>query len=302
MRRRRLVWIVVMVSGLVGLGGCGGQGSQGAGSDDRERLQEQARQALARYDQALLDAGGPPRFTPVGELTGQLGDWEMTNGDNKAALMSGRVIAATALPAAPQPNGDVVWAAGTTRAFPLISAEEALRQLVAAGVGECGGCAPLQVTGARLSTVEMNTTRGPATVPAWEFTLTGTTVRITRVAVAESATVRVTPPSWDPYHPPAGLAIESATTNSAGRRLTVTFTGSPGPASQPCGADYRAEAVESANAVVVIVVEERHAGGEGACPAIGAIRTATVDLAQPLADRAVLEVQQGLPVPVTITP
>jgi hypothetical protein len=37
------------------------------------------------------------------------------------------------------------------------------------------------------------------------------------------------------------------------------------------------------------------------CPAIGAERKATVNLAQPLGERAVLEVRQGLPVPVTIT-
>ncbi|GAA2643859.1 hypothetical protein GCM10010399_92280 [Dactylosporangium fulvum] len=43
---------------------------------------------------------------------------------------------------------------------------------------------PLQVTGARLSTARIQTTRGPATVPAWEYTLQGTAVRLTRVAVA----------------------------------------------------------------------------------------------------------------------
>jgi hypothetical protein len=34
---------------------------------------------------------------------------------------------------------------------------------------------------------------------------------------------------------------------------------------------------------------------------LGARRTTTVGLAQPLGERAVLEVQQGMPVPVTIT-
>lgn len=297
-RRGWLMWIVVVVVAV--LGACGSVGN-GGGSEDVDRLHEQARQALARYDQALHDAGGAPAFAPVGELTDQLGNWEVANGDNnKAALMSGRVLATMALPAAPQPTGEVVWASGTTRAYPLISAEEALRQLVKAGSGDCGGCEPLQITGARLSTVQIQTIRGPATAPAWEFTLKGTAVRITRVAVDGSAIVKVTPPSWDPYNPPGGLAIESATTTATGTRLTVTFTGSPGPASQPCGADYTGVAVESANAVVVIVLEHRHPG-YGACTAIGAVRTATVDLAQPLGDRAVLEVQQGFPVPVTIT-
>jgi hypothetical protein len=302
-RRRWLVWMVAVAA----LGGCGsggtgpGDGSVGTPSDNLGRLHEQAQAALARYDQALLDAGGSPAFIPVGDLTRQVGDWETTNFANKDALQSGRVLATTALPAAPQPTGEVAWANGATHAYPLISAEEALRQIVKAGSGDCGGCEPLQVIGAHLGTAQIQTIRGPAAAPAWEFTLKGTAVRITRVAVAGSAMVTVTPPPWDSVHPPQGLAIQSATATAlAGTRLTVTFIGSPGSATQPCGADYTAEAVESSNAVVVIVVEHRHPG-RGACTAIGAIRTAVADLAQPLGDRAVLEVQQGLPVPVTIT-
>jgi hypothetical protein len=38
------------------------------------------------------------------------------------------------------------------------------------------------------------------------------------------------------------------------------------------------------------------------CTSVGARRTAEVELAAPLGDRAVLEVVQGLPVPVRLTP
>ncbi|PSK66400.1 hypothetical protein B0E53_01649 [Micromonospora sp. MH33] len=51
--------------------------------------------------------------------------------------------------------------------------------------------------------------------------------------------------------------------------------------------------------MVVIVITHPHAGDE-ACAALGALRTAEVELAQPLGERAVLEVRQGLPVPATI--
>jgi len=294
-RRPWMLWITA----LAVLGGCGsgGNGPGGAGLDG---LHQQARDALARYDKAVLDAGGSQTFVPVGDLTGQIGDWESTNGNNKRALLSGRVLAAGALPATPRPTGKVIWENGATQTILLISADEALKQLTAAGAGDCPECVPLEVAGARLTTAQIQTTRGPATAPAWEYTLKGTAVRVTRPAVASSATVKVTPPSWDPEHAPGGLAIESATTTTTSRQLTVAFTGAPGPGSQPCGADYSAEVVESAYAVVVIVVERPHAAGE-ACTAIGARRTTIVDLAQPLGERAVLEVQQGLPVPVTIT-
>ena len=60
-----------------------------------------------------------------------------------------------------------------------------------------------------------------------------------------------------------------------------------------------AETVESDQAVVVIVIEQRHAENES-CGDVGARRSATVELARPFGERAVLEVQQGLPVTLTI--
>ena len=295
MARRLLLTVVIAV-----LAGCGSPSRNGPGQEGGDRLRKQAQDALTRYDQAVRDAGGQQRFVPVGDLTGQVGEWEPTNFDYKQALMSGRIVAAGPMPAPSPPTGTVVWSGGAKLTVPLITADEALRQLAASGSGDCSNCVPLEATGARLTTAEIQTSRGPATVPAWEYTLKGTSARITRPAVATSATVKVTPPSWDPYNAPGGLAIQSATTTTTSTRLTVTFTGSPRPASVPCGIDYTGEAVESANAVVVIVISHPHALNE-TCDAVGAERTATVDLAQPLGDRAVLEVQQGTPVPVTIT-
>lgn len=265
-----------------------------------ERLRRQAQEALTRYEAAIREAGDAPRFVPIGGLTNQLGNWEVANGDNhKAALGAGQVVAGGPLPEAPRATGDIAWEGGERLSVPLLSANQALAQLRAAGAGDCADCTPLTVTGARLTTVRISTTRGWAAVPAWEYTVAGTSVRLTQVAVADSAIVTVTPPSWDPYNAPGGLAIESATTTRSGTQLTVTFTGAPGPASQPCGADYGAEVVESAHAIVVIVTEHRHAKDE-VCPAIGARREAVAQLAQPLGERAVLEVQQGMPVFVTI--
>jgi hypothetical protein len=110
-----------------------------------------------------------------------------------------------------------------------------------------------------------------------------------------SATVSPTPPPWNS---PAGMSIESAAGTRADTQLTVTFTGARGPATQPCGADYHAEPVESANAVVVIVIAQPHAANE-TCLMIGYARTATLNLAQPLGQRVVLEARQGQPVPLT---
>ena len=133
-----------------------------------------------------------------------------------------------------------------------------------------------------------------------EFTLQGTSVRVTYVAVSPAATAKVAP------HEGVGRQIDSATGTRSGRVLTVTFTGSPGPGSRPCGADYDAEAVESSLGVVVIVHEHRYVDPDPSaspiiCTSEGAFRMANVELAQPLGDRAVLDPKEGLPVPVTLT-
>ncbi len=96
------------------------------------------------------------------------------------------------------------------------------------------------------------------------------------------------------------LAIDSASGSVGGTELTVAFVGAPETGDKPCGEDHTAEAVESDVAVVVIVTRHPHVT-MGACSAVGARRTATATLAAPLGDRAVLDLQQGTPVPVVLT-
>jgi hypothetical protein len=264
------------------------------------RLHQQAQAALARWDGAVADAGGQSAFVQVGEPTGQVGDWEPEVGDNnKPALMAGLVEAAASLSAETPPDGELRWPDGTSETVRLISAKQALSRLKAEGNVSCPDCVPLRVTGARLTSRLVETSRGPVTAPVWEFTLQGTAVQVTLVAIAGS--VAVAPPTWNPNEPAVGISIDSATGSVGGRQLTVAFVGAPAPGDQGCGADYSAEAVESPTAVVVIVTEHPHNGLFVACTAVGAERTTTVDLAAPLGDRAVLEVQEGRPVAVLLT-
>ncbi len=291
--------IVAAVALAAGLSGCSLGGPFPLGDQGAARLHQQAQAALARWADAVAVSGRQQGFVLVGELTGQAGDWEMNVGDNnKSALMAGMVEATVALPAEVPPDGELRWPDGTAETVRLISAQEALSEVSGAGNGTCPDCAPLQITGARLTTGPVQTSRGPATAPVWEFIVQGTAVRVTRVAIA--APVTVVPPPWDPNDPPVGISIESATGTVGGRQLTVKFTGAPAPGDQPCGEDYTAEAVESSSAVVVIVTPHPHGFGE-ACTAVGAPRTAAVELAAPLGERALLEVREGLPVPVLLT-
>jgi len=254
--------------------------------------QERAQAVLQRWADAVAKAG-PNAFPVVGELTAQVGDWETeVGGNNKSALMSGVIDTATALDAAAPPAGTIRWPDGATQTAELISAVEALAAIRGESVQPCPECAPLHVTAARLTTGPVETARGTATAPIWELTIAGTKVLVTRVAVR--STVRVVP---GPDTRVSGVYVMKAAVAADGRTLTVSFIGAPGDASRACGEDYTGQAFESDLAVVVIVQVHRNPM-PASCTAVGAERAAVVTLATPLGNRAVLEIGQGLPVPV----
>lgn len=300
------VWVAAVAVLAGTLAGCGDNG----GSTDRagigaapsgspppvDVLREQARVALEQFDEAWNRATASRRFVPVESLNGT----KYSPADGEGALEMIVPVTKRALPAAPRPTGPIRWDDGPAVTVPLVGALEALQQMAIEAADGCTGCKQVEVTGARPTRVEVETTRGRATAPAWEFTVKGTKETLTRVAVDPAAVLTVVTPRWDPYNTPHGLAVEKATTTGGTRDASVSFTGSKGPATESCGTDYTAEAVESANAVVILLRERHHSRGD-ACTAVGYPRTASVTLTRPLGDRTVLEVTRGLPVPVTIT-
>jgi hypothetical protein len=258
-------------------------------------LHAQAQDALQRWADAARKSGGAT-IAFVGDQTGQIGSWEASVGDNnKPALMAGLLTAPTPLSDARPDRSRVRWLDGKSVDVDVLSAADALGDLVASAGGECADCRPLRVTEANLATGLVETSQGPAEAPLWVFTIDGTRVRVTRIAVDPSITV--VPPPYNADHPPDGLSIDLAVGKPGSTRLTVSFVGAVKAGDQPCGADYTAEAVESDLAVVVIVTEHPN-GTAASCSAVGKTRTASVTLDAPLGTRAVLEVRQGLPVPI----
>ena len=296
-------WLLGLLLATLLASGCSMFTQVHAPSTDLTQLHARAQVELDRWAAAVAASGGSQAFVPVGDLTGQVGDWEIAVGNNnKIALMVGAVEAGFPLPTETPAGGLVRWDDGTTSMAPTISAQAALVALQGGhGVPTCPGCVSLRVTAARLSTARIDTSRGPASAPAWEFTLAGTAVKVTRIAVAPAAVVVTDAGSLPSIDGWAGPSVESATGRTSGLDLTVTFTGAPDPGDKPCGADYSAEAIESATAIVVIVTEHLNPAPV-ACTAVGALRTATVALAGPLGGRVVLDIRQGLPVSVTLLP
>ena len=269
------------------------------GATDPAAAHQRAQAVLSAWADAVAKTGEHAAVTPVGELTSQIGDWEEAVGDNnKRALMAGMVAAASPLSEVAPPDADVTWQDGTTTKVPLMSALDAIVAIENTTEAPCSDCAMLLATAADLTSGPIQTSRGPATAPIWEFTLEGTSVKVTRVAIANPVVI-----APDDGGLGLGLDLDSASGSVDGTALTVAFVGAPDPGDKPCGEDYTAEAVESDLAVVVIVTRHPHVGllPQG-CSAVGARRTATAALAAPLGDRVVLDLQQGTPVPLVVAP
>jgi hypothetical protein len=303
MARLRGFGKVAVVGLVLGVSGCTAAPASSAQVAD---LHRQAQEALTRWDAAVAASSGGTGFVLVGESTLFVGgDWgpNIDGGNAKMAMYAGLFVAANPLPSEAPPDDRIEWQDGTTNAVPVISAQQALSDMKAVGVSPCPDCTPLQITGARLTTATFQSSRGPAQVPAWEFSLKDTDVKLDQVAVAGQFVV---PPVSTPNdqatgqqvaQPWVGPPVQSATVDASGLTLTVTVEGAPDPGDKPCGADYTAEAVESDTAVVVIVYEHRNTL-PAACSAVGAFRTAQVTLAKPLGNRTLIDLQAQ---PISVT-
>ena len=252
MARRATGRYAFVLLATMALAGC----ALAPGATDPAAAHQRAQAVLSAWAEAVAAAGEHAAVTPVGELTGQIGDWEEAVGDNnKRALMAGMV--ASDQPAirggAARRRGGVAGRDDDEGAPPL-GAGSHRRDRVHHIEAPCSDCAMLLVTAARLTSGPIQTSRGPATAPIWEFTVQGTAVKVTRVAIANPVVV-----APDEVGSQLGLAIDSASGTVGGTELTVAFVGAPDPGDMPCGEDYTAEAVESDLAVVVIVTRHPHA-------------------------------------------
>jgi hypothetical protein len=292
MVRLRGFGVLAVIGLVVGVSGCV---AAPASSGQVDEIHRQAQEALARWEAAATAGAGGSGFVLVGESTLMVGDdWgpNIDGGNAKMAWYAGLFAGSNPLPSEAPPDGTVQWQDGTTHAVPVISAQQALSDMKAGAVQPCPDCIPLQITGARLTTATFQTSRGPAQVPAWEFSLKDTDVKLDQVAVGGQFSAPPVPTANDQTsgQPWIGPRVVNASLDAGGMILTVHFVGAPDAGDKPCGADYTAEAVESDTAVVVIVYEHPNAT-PAACSLAGALRTAQVTLAKPLGSRTLIDLQ-----------
>jgi len=134
------------------------------GATDPPAAHQRARAVLSAWADSVAAAGEHAAVTPVGELTGQIGDWEEAVGDNnKHALMAGMVAFSSPLSEGAPPDGEVTWQDGTTTKVPLLSAQQAIVAIESETGAPCPDCTMLLVTAAELASGPIQTSRGSAT-------------------------------------------------------------------------------------------------------------------------------------------
>jgi hypothetical protein len=212
--------------------------------------------------------------------------------EDKEAFINGDLVF-TGPPPSGAPAGTVTWADGSTMRVPVLSEARVFSALTSSR--ECPGCVttPLAVTAARPVTLDVATSRGRASVPAWAFTLKGVQTPVIEAALPPGS--YATPYSYgSPAERlgPVGSAFVGATyarTSADGRTLTLDL-----PAS-PCDATWGGLVAETGG-VVVIGGWVHDPDPDEPCAAMLVTRTATVRLAAPLGSRLVLDAATGQPV------
>ncbi|MEW2328137.1 hypothetical protein AB0880_10040 [Micromonospora chersina] len=253
-------------------------------------------------------------YVPLDEATVLVGDPGFTD-ETKQAFLNGWYRDQIDLPAARPADGTIRFPDGTLR-VPLVSAAEAYAQLDQGDPPPCDGrpmapaprpkggptvepgpdgpvatqaaspCVPLTVTGAKLGSASVRTSRGEATVPAWLFTVEGLRAPVARLAVAPSA-VGTAPEGTAPSRPVddgivAALDLRAVTGNRVDYRVG---TGA-------CDSEPTPLVLERDDVVVL-------GGGvvrsTGPCTMQLVMKPVSVTLKAPLGDRTVLDVASGAP-------
>ncbi|MFP3987139.1 hypothetical protein U9R90_06475 [Streptomyces sp. E11-3] len=288
---------VCLALGLGAVAGCSedtgvrvADGTVGDSAEDRAaELAERARKVAKSWDgSAAADAwrGG---YHPVGEITRfPEGGWRSEA--DKDAYQGQSAILHGALPATGPRRGQVEWKDGDTLTRPMNSAKQSYRTLTA-GVKPHKGQPYLTVTGVELGEMTVATTRGPATVPAWEFTLDGYDTPLKRAAVPASK-LPALPVKSSRGTVPGQEIIQLVKASGDGRRLTVVA------GYGACDNGPVVTILETTGSVVLIGdVDEREDSKDAICTKELLTRQVTVKLDKPLGDRVLLDATTGKPVP-----
>ncbi|WP_329342205.1 hypothetical protein OG866_39190 [Streptomyces sp. NBC_00663] len=261
-----------------------GCGSEKAGSGARSaESKDRAREVAAAWDGSRAAEVWRKGYYPLADVV-QLPEHAFRNDDDKTAYAAENYVLDAELPADSPAKGKVEWEGGSSLSLPLMDARKAY-ETVARG----GNDGPhLTVTAVKLGTTILVTSRGPATVPAWLFTLDGYDTPLKRVALEPS----VLPGSpIEPLKDATDDLMELQQLVEVGRDgRSVTVLAGHGACDDGAAVQVR----ETAGSVVLSA--SIVGGSDGDCTAQLLFQKATVKLERELGDRVLLDAFTGAPI------
>ncbi|MFF3483408.1 hypothetical protein ACFYXC_09005 [Streptomyces sp. NPDC002701] len=284
MRTTELSRLLLALGLFTGAAACGDESAGTGPAHDPERTGVRARQVSDAWEGSKAAQTWREGYFPLDDAV-QLPEGAFRNEADKHAYETQNFELRAPLSADPPAKGKVRWRGGGSLTVPVSSARAAYEKL-ARGLNPGPS---LVVTGARLGTMTLSTSRGPATVPAWHFTVAGYDTPLRRVAAGPS---KLPPPpikpvarTSDALHPLAGLTSVSAD----GR--TVVLRAHHGS----CDEGPAVDVLETGDNVVFSAwIRGR---SDGPCTDDLRSREVTVELDRPAGDRLLLDAFTGRPVP-----
>ncbi|MEU6814660.1 hypothetical protein [Streptomyces sp. NPDC046860] len=285
-RSVRMLLVSLLSTGL--LAGCGDDrpADEGRANGQSLRVQEErARQVADAWRGSAPAAAWARRYYPMADAVQNPSSGWRSTADERAFQTKNFVLGGD-LPSTASALGKVDWGEGKTLNRPLIGAKKAYESFA---LNRSAG-PHLTVTGARLGSTTIVTSRGNAAVPAWLFTLEGYDTPLVRVAVTPS---KLPESPIGPARQGAAGGLRNvarlAGTAADGRSVTVRATHGS------CDDGPVVKALETGESVVLYASVK--APESGACTAEMIEQGVKVTLSRPIGDRLLLDAFTGRPVP-----
>lgn len=242
--------------------------------------------------QAVRAAGIPKPPEGIFLYSSRTPDLGFDTSEQKAAWGAGHVTIAPGVRVGSGGTTRIDFGDGSSLSASILDARTALTEAIGTTYDNCGNLhlpkskCQLTITRASLTTAEVATSNGPATVPAWTFTAKGLSRPIIAVAVSQGVLKPLVEPT-----PPPGLAEPEPGLLTVGRLTQVdgpklTFTLHHGMCDPNLGAHY----LEYDD---LVIIGGTHSPIQGGCADIGLTSPATITLSKPLGDRAAISATTG---------
>ena len=281
--------------------GCGSEKAEGGSSVPKSRAKDisstqdtsspsdsRARRVADAWEGSKAGGAWLRGYFPMGDAAQPpLGGFR--NEDDRTAYETESYLLRGELPVTATEEGKVKWEGGGSLTLPLMDARQAYSALNRYGDSSDPH---LIVTGAELGEMTIATSRGPATAPAWLFTLEGYDEPLKRVALRPSKLPKS--PIGELGESPTELTQLPQLMEVSGDGRTVTVLAHHGS----CDDGPRVKPLESDGSVVLsATVAYGNQDPAQACAAVALTKKVKVELDRPLGDRILLDAFMGRPVP-----